>query len=284
MTMPAPLDPSTAEERALAQRLARLGPHGEPSPQLDARVLAAARASLDAPPLMTHRSRRWPVALGVAASLVLAVGVAWRLRPWPPGSTTDLATPVRPAAQGAPAAPAPPTDTAPLASEPADAGPTAPAAPPATGDARNVAEPPAPPAPAPRHAAKTVATPAPDVQADAGEPTPVTFEAPAPEAAAQSARKTDAEQGTGTAGTSDSQVDELDRIATPQAQPEASDEPLDAMPPATADAPGVRDAWLSRIRALIDSGDVAGGRRSLRAFSERYPDYPLPEDLRALLR
>ena len=54
-------------------------------------------------------------------------------------------------------------------------------------------------------------------------------------------------------------------------------------PPATADAPGVRDAWLSRIRELIDSGDMPGGARAACALScERYPDYPLPEDLRAL--
>jgi hypothetical protein len=64
----------------------------------------------------------------------------------------------------------------------------------------------------------------------------------------------------------------------------SSDEPMDATPPATADAPGVRDAWLLRIRSLIDSGDIAGGRRSLHAFAARYPDYPLPEDLRALLQ
>jgi hypothetical protein len=64
----------------------------------------------------------------------------------------------------------------------------------------------------------------------------------------------------------------------------ASDEPYDAMPPATADAPEVRDAWLLRIRALIDAGDIAAGRASLHAFTQRYPDYPLPEDLRALVR
>ena len=43
--MPEPLTP---EERALAARLARLGPHGEPSPALDARILAAARAEMPA--------------------------------------------------------------------------------------------------------------------------------------------------------------------------------------------------------------------------------------------
>jgi hypothetical protein len=66
----------TPDERALAERLARLGPRAEPSPALDARVLAAAR---DAVALSPRRRSRWPAALGLAASLVLAVGVAWQI-------------------------------------------------------------------------------------------------------------------------------------------------------------------------------------------------------------
>jgi hypothetical protein len=273
MTMPAPLD-QTAEERALAQRLARLGPNGEPSPQLDARVLAAARAALDAPPVSAHRSRRWPVALGVAASLVLAVGVAWRLRPLPPGSTADLAPPTHTASQSNPA---------PVAAEPATAVPAAQATPEAAGDAGIAVASPPPPEVAPRRAAKTVAAPAaaPDVQVDVDVPAPITPEAAAP-TAPQSLQKSKAVQQAAGAATDANEADELNRATTSEAQTEAGDEPLDAMPPATADAPGVRDAWLSRIRALIDSGDVSGGRRSLRAFVERYPDYPLLEDLRAL--
>jgi len=54
MTSPDP-SPLTAEEQALAQRLARLGPHAEPSPALDARVLAAAHAATSAP-VTTRRS------------------------------------------------------------------------------------------------------------------------------------------------------------------------------------------------------------------------------------
>lgn len=276
MTVPAPLE-QTAEERALAQRLARLGPNGEPSPQLDARVLAAARAALDAHPVSVQRSRRWPVALGVAASLVLAVGVAWRLRPLPPGSTADLATPIHKAVQSNPT---------PVAAEPAAAVPAAQAAPEAAGDASIAAESPPPPEAAPRRVAKTVAAPVPaaDVQVEADVPAPISPESAAPAAAPQSLQKSESVQEAAGAATNANQADELDRAATSEAQPEAGDEPLDAMPPATADAPGVRDAWLSRIRALIDSGDVAGGRRSLHAFMERYPDYPLPEDLRALLQ
>jgi hypothetical protein len=62
----------------------------------------------------------------------------------------------------------------------------------------------------------------------------------------------------------------------------SGDEPEDEVPPATADSPAVRDAWLQRIRGLLGSGDLAGARASLRAFVHRYPDYVLPDDLRAL--
>ena len=81
---PRPLD---TEERALADRLARLGPHGEPSPALDSRILSAAHASVHqraADSDVRRKPRvRWSVNLGIAASLVLAVGLAWQLRPLP---------------------------------------------------------------------------------------------------------------------------------------------------------------------------------------------------------
>ncbi len=74
-----PLDP---QERELADRLARIAPRGEPSPQLDARILAAARAAVDPPANVTTGPRsRWPLGLGIAASTVLALGIAWQLRP-----------------------------------------------------------------------------------------------------------------------------------------------------------------------------------------------------------
>lgn len=75
-----PHEPLTPEERELAQLTGRLGPHGEPSPALDARILAAAHAAVASQQARKPRSR-WPVAMGVAASVVLAVGVAWQLRP-----------------------------------------------------------------------------------------------------------------------------------------------------------------------------------------------------------
>ncbi|CTP89071.1 hypothetical protein A6R71_07915 [Xanthomonas translucens pv. arrhenatheri] len=105
-------EPLTPEERALAERL-RQGRQALPSAALDASILAAARtavaasagadtpqpqpppaASVPAPraaaPLAADaadpgaRPRRragWPAWTGLAASLTLAVGIAWQLRP-----------------------------------------------------------------------------------------------------------------------------------------------------------------------------------------------------------
>ena len=78
-----PPEPLTPEERELAQLTARLGPQGEPSPALDSRILGAAHAALARKPVARQRPR-WPVAMGLAASVVFAVGIAWQLRPLQP--------------------------------------------------------------------------------------------------------------------------------------------------------------------------------------------------------
>lgn len=92
-----PPQPLSPEERALSDRLLRLGPSGEPSPALDASILAAARmaatagtgAAGAARPESERRRRFGRIALpgalvtgmGMAASLVLALGLAWQIRP-----------------------------------------------------------------------------------------------------------------------------------------------------------------------------------------------------------
>lgn len=67
-------EPLTPAEQPFAQRL-RAWPAGEPSPQLDARILADARAAV------AKRPKRRPALVGFAsaAALVLTVGVAWRV-------------------------------------------------------------------------------------------------------------------------------------------------------------------------------------------------------------
>ena len=96
-----PSDPMNAEERDLARRLARLGGPREPAPALDAKILAMAREAAagspeaappeDAQPsgtapdpkIVPLRRRtpmqRWPLGMGLAASLVLAAGLGWKL-------------------------------------------------------------------------------------------------------------------------------------------------------------------------------------------------------------
>ncbi len=100
--MSRPSEPFNAEERDLAQRLARLGGPREPAAALDAMILAAARAAVSEnaapvaataelpvesstdPKVSPLRPRkpapRWPVGFGLAASVVLAAGIGWRLQ------------------------------------------------------------------------------------------------------------------------------------------------------------------------------------------------------------
>lgn len=73
-------EPLTPEEREMARLTGHLGPQAEPSTALDARILAAAHAALEGKQ-PARRKPRWPVALGLAASVVFAVGIAWQLRP-----------------------------------------------------------------------------------------------------------------------------------------------------------------------------------------------------------
>jgi Meckel syndrome type 1 protein len=69
---PPPGDDDLPDERELATLYARL-PRVEPSPELDAAVHAAAMRA------QPRRRSRWPLAIGSAAVLVLAVGMGWHL-------------------------------------------------------------------------------------------------------------------------------------------------------------------------------------------------------------
>jgi len=74
-------DPLTAEERALADRLAKIAPARIPSGDIDARILRAGRDAAAATRRRPSPGRRWPAVAGLAATLALAVGIAWQLRP-----------------------------------------------------------------------------------------------------------------------------------------------------------------------------------------------------------
>jgi Meckel syndrome type 1 protein len=79
--------PGEAELKALYDRL----PSHEPGPALDAAVLRAAAAAVASDASQRHMRRRWPVALGTAATLMLAAGLAWHMRKLP--ADTPAASP-----------------------------------------------------------------------------------------------------------------------------------------------------------------------------------------------
>jgi hypothetical protein len=291
----------TIEERALAQRLARLGPHGEPSPALDARILAAAHDAVARTQARRQR-RRWPVAFGIAASLALAVGIAWQLRPLPQAAVDQSEAPAAMSVQTT----SQPAAAADSSMESATAAADATAIKP-QGDAAATASMPAPEAS--RESAKTMksAAPAPplpveqspvepDIVLDNPEPATEAAAQSAPVAAprafsmqpppavpATSAKRQSAAEEADAAANALPETDTLDRLqATGTAEAAANDEPGTDVPPATMTSPEARDAWLARIRELLVAGKLDAARASLGEFRHRYPDAPLPDDLRAL--
>jgi hypothetical protein len=286
---PFPREPLTPEEQALARRLAQLGPQAEPSSALDARILAAARAEETRAVNSARRSRPWPVALGVAASLVLAIGLAWRLRPLPEPvaerAASGPATAPAEASHQAAASSAQDTsagETLPAfaAPPPRDSAPSAPQPSPATPVESQRARVPAAPA-----FAKPTPTPEPPVVLDAPA-TPVAATAlPAPPPPAPPAPAMQSESRSAPARkAANEETPEEAGIDAAAAADQAGDEPERDVPPATADSPDVREAWLQRIRELLAAGQTDAARASLKEFVRRHPDAPLPDDLRALQR
>ncbi|TKR32961.1 hypothetical protein FCE95_01155 [Luteimonas gilva] len=299
-------EPLTPEEREWAQRLSRLGPSAGPPSAIDARILAAAHdAVAKRPPARDRGRRRWPLALGVAASLALAVGIAWRLRPMPElAPARDEAEVAAARTVGGPAPPAepmygpapatvrieppPPPQEAKRESKeqdkpeiPEQARPTpivlddlrandAAMAPPAP------AAPPPPPAPAPIAAEAAAATAAANADMTAG----------AAASAQESERMQKAAEAVSAQRAKTIESPEVSRREA-QAQKQAADADIDIAgsddgdePPAYANSPQVREAWLRRIRELIAEGNLQQAHDSLDEFQRRYPDQPLPEDLK----
>lgn len=284
-----PLDPG---ERALAAQLPRLHGRGEPDPALDARILAAARTAVAPRPVLRPRLR-WIAPMAVAASLSLAVGLAWRLRPPPAPEASppmaETAVTEMPAARlpvptpspdhgralnspPMPTSSSPPVRQAPASDTPAHVPmqPVAAATPPPA--------PPAPPAAAPVAAAESAAS---AEVATAPRVAPVSSPA-----MAKAGRSAEGERGATSAGaTPQSQSNQAAQAADAGARdPQAfsADDPGEDVPPATVDSPEVRDAWLRRIGELRQEGRSDEARASLAEFRRRYPDAPVPPELRTL--
>ncbi|AWH28896.1 hypothetical protein [Stenotrophomonas sp. YAU14A_MKIMI4_1] len=312
-------DPLTPEERALAGLLGRRSEQAPPA-SLDATILAAARAAVQdtAPPAQgavatpqpadrARRARkggRWPAVFGIAASTVLAVGIAWQMRPEPPApppmeatapaqaehaaaDASAAAPAAEPAVVGRAAAPAtlpppPPAQAAP-APQMAPRGP-APAAPepqPAAAPvAKNVVAPPAPPAP----------------------PAPVAYAAPAPAPAAEAVAADSADMAAEAAPAAAARQQQREAPAAFKASPAPASAPAARAPgvmlrrssdaglsaqdvhaEVLADAKLPRRQWLQKIRERRDAGQRDLARISLERYLQQYPESRLPKDLRPLL-
>jgi hypothetical protein len=253
-------------------RLYRRGAGETPGAQLDARILGEARRAVTPAPRVVYSpfARHWLVPTSLAAVFVLSVSVVL-LMPEPldgPGMGVDDGNGHAPALGGglrdtlgdrtdteaAPAAPAPmESDTR---REPAtrlqdsDAG----------GRASGTS--PLPSASRPQQAGETVGT-------------------------SVKKRKSEAAERKGDAAREAAPAPEAGAGPVLQAPPAALEE-SDALPAraqGVLPAASVRndpEAWISFIEALLDARDETGAQQSLREFRRRYPDFPLPADLRAL--
>lgn len=276
--------PLDGPERAVSAALPPLHGRDHPGEGVDTRILAAAHAALSAPGPRTRARRNWGAPLGVAATLVIAAGLAWQRLPPAPAPTiedvattapesasVDAGTPVT--ARAAPAQDVP--STTPPRREPASAAPIVAARPPAD-IARDAAAPLPPPPPA-------VAKPAPSTQAPLPAQAAISPATPAAAAAEASPPRESAATVAPVAAAipappPKAQPTARAATATPQEAPIADDD----VPPATVDAPGVRDAWLRRIGELVAEGRMDEARESLSVFRRRYPDAVLPPELQAL--
>ena len=275
--------PLDADEQAIAARLPRLPGRTEPGPSLDAGILAAACAAVaSAPPPASKRpalrQRRWIVPTSVAATVAIAAGLTWQLRP------PAMAPAATPAASSAPVAEADGAMTVrmidrPLVAPPPPPPPLAEAAP-----ARRVAPPPPPPA-----VAATPSEPAPTaldhfhdeaagaLAAEAASPPPAAAPpAPPPPAPAIQAKAAAREAAALSRNEAERAADAttLDTVTV--------DDPGEDVPPATMDSPEAREAWLERIRDLLQAGEVDAAKASLAEFRRRHPGAVLPADLRKL--
>lgn len=316
-------DPLTPEERALARLLGRAAPSA-PSAALDEAVLAAARAAVQSAPVatavpagdpdlapslpkaaapITRRPRsRLPAALGLAASVVFAVGIAWQLKPdapTPPALAEVAPAPVADAAQApaaedaAPAMAAADAVAAPMAQPQARQRSVAAAPTPAPAQdvqrqvaaqpAPSVVTPPMPPAPPAPAAAPIPSAAAPRAEAyvmDSADARPIDSVTPTGERA-QALTAAPAPMANDAARTMKGAPGVMRRAAPSAAAGALSANAVDAA--VAADAMLPRKQWLKRIRERRDAGDRDTARASLERYLQQYPEARVPRDVRQLL-
>jgi hypothetical protein len=299
--MSTPREPLDRDEAELA-RLLRSLPSAEPGAEIDARILAAARA---APARRSPVRRPWIWSLGTAAAAVLAFGTLLRMQqtgieplPEPAAMRMQESAPTPGAEPGRSTdsfeAPA---ERAPVAASEGEGEATAPASPPAERAGRARAEakgettesgrpaatpepaamavpapPPAPPAPPPAPAAP----PAVLRDAPAASTESAVQRLQAPRLAAPPASAPVDPESRQREQQARSRARESDKSTAAQAFP--AQEEAEADPLREPD-----EALFERVRLLLAQGNAAEARRLLREWRAAHPDAELPADLEPLL-
>ena len=252
-------------------RLYRQFATDEPTPAIDERILAAAKAALGAgerSPGADHGRwrRRWRTPLALATTLVLTLTLSLLQQP-PPG---DGFVPVVP---GLPVTPTPAAAPAAKLADP-EARPAAAVAP--SSPARNAG------ALSDRQAEARQQARQPSIGVDARDRdaksesvaervSSAVAAKPAPSAATRSERS---DVAPAVAGTVTGNSTEAQLAAAPGRAPAT------ALAKSRAQAVRTASVWLDEIRVLRREGNLQEAERQLREFRREYPDYPLPEDLR----
>lgn len=237
---------------SLLSQAYREAAHPEPSPALDARILAAAQAAV-APQRRRPSWFGWAVPLSTMAVLVLGIGLLFRLQLEAPETLREDMPPL----------PAIESNASPVA------GSAAPAVQPMT--ERKTERAPAAPlqssAPAPESVASApaaleerAAVPAP---ASAPPDTAAAGASLAKEYAIRAERETDAKSLS-----TDAAPASAARLKQGMSRLQATT-PLMESP----------EQWVESIRKLLREGQIEAARIQLRELRKRYPDFPLPPDL-----
>lgn len=317
-------DRLTAEEREFARLLGPTPVDDGPPPAIDAAILAMAAAELkpqpgtaqvSAPPpsnrhARAHRRRRPLGLFAAAASMLLAVGIAWQLRPLPPerelspAAEADAPVAITAPTSSLPAAPPPASAAAADAAAPMESAtaaqdavraPTPVAKTAAAGAARrqtaamdiaeggaSAAAAQSSPAPAPAPAPASIASPmlpAPPAPMAAAAASPAST--PMSKMSVEPSPSAD-RQETGTRRVmprrqvSPAPQDSVEEIIVTGSHARQTDVESDAALP--------QRQWLQRIQQRQREGDLEGARASLRRFVLTHPQAHVPRPLRPLLQ
>lgn len=297
--MTAPRPPTEAhddQERELA-RILRALPAGEPSPELDARILRSATnaaASSRKPHVRWLASAGGLWGIGAAAAAVLALGVSWQMLD-PSRSVGERTSPVSVAQESDSAVVVELGETRHDAPQPMPGPPPASAPAPARIQDNRVP------------AAKMVAAPprpAPTSVAPARTSEPLSFPhdgldegAAARSEAAPRISAIDAASMESTTILTAEQIGKVDarqrkaadaNLAARDAAGSAREQSIgvagSAAPATSASGPMKPATWLAHVRQLLAFNRTEEARASLKLFHKRYPNFVVPADLAPLLR